>query len=584
MEEDDVTPPHSVSGPEWISPAANLLPETSHSYRVRAVDASGNASAWQTVTAKTIAEVDGPEYLLGQIFDDIPGTDVLSVIDSDGFFFKTPSRAVYLNGLDFNAFGDNYGILITGVLTAPKTGDFDFFVRSDDASQFFLNEDGPELPQVDVDFFIAEETGCCNAFQEVGAPQTTMVPISLTEGSQYGFAFVVSEGGGGDWGQVAMREVGDTTPAGDLQPIRGSMLSSKIDPVGGEINITLQPENTVGEEGAFVALTAKAEVISPYRLRAFFQWNKDGEPIPGETSDTLFLRNLTSADEGGYSVTLSTMGQVIMSNAATLSIVPQGQLPSGGGGSLDIRISNGLDDAEEHPVEANTMDISSSDLELGAEGGAEDLQEIGLRFQNLTVPARAMITKASIQFTADEADEVPTSLLIYGELTTDPAEYGNAPGNISSRTRTSAVVEWNDIPAWDEASIGSPGPDQLTPDLSSIVQEMVSQESWGGGAMAFIIVSKTDEPTMGGERTAESFNGDETAAALLHIEYTTGGGGGGDGGMISIARSATGITLTFEGTLQESDSVTGPFTDVAGATSPAAIPSSGSGKFFRAQQ
>ena len=28
VEEDDVTPPHSVSGPEWISPVANLLPET----------------------------------------------------------------------------------------------------------------------------------------------------------------------------------------------------------------------------------------------------------------------------------------------------------------------------------------------------------------------------------------------------------------------------------------------------------------------------------------------------------------------------------------------------------------------------
>ena len=112
--------------------------------------------------------------------------------------------------------------------------------------------------------------------------------------------------------------------------------------------------------------------------------------------------------------------------------------------------------------------------------------------------------------------------------------------------------------------------------------------------MAFIIVPNTDEPTLGGERTVESFNGDETAAALLHIEYIGGGGGdggggdgggdGGDGGMISIARSATGVTLTFEGTLQESDSVTGPFTDVAGSTSPATIPSSGSGKFFRAQQ
>jgi len=594
VEEDDITPPHSVSGPEWTSPVANLLPETSHSYRVRAVDASGNGSAWQTVTAKTIAEVDGPDYLLGQIFDGIPGSDVDSVVNSDNFFFKTPSRAVYLNGLDFNAFGDEYGILITGVLTAPKTGDFDFFIRSDDASRFFLNEAGPELPQADVDFWIAEETGCCNAFQEVGASQTTEVPISLTEGSQYGFAFVVSEGGGGDWGQVAMREVGDTTPAGDLVPIRGSILSSKIDPVGGEINITQQPQDSMGEEGSFVALTAKAEVISPYRLRAFFQWNKDGEPIAGETTDTLFLRNLTPADAGGYSVTLTTMGQVITSDVATLSIVPQGQLASSGGGSLDVRVSSGLDDAEEHTAEDNTMDLTSSDLELGSEDGGGDLQDIGLRFQNITVPAGATINEASIQFTVDEADDEPTSLLIYGELTSDPTEYGNAVGNISSRTRTTAVVEWNDIPAWDDASIGTAGPDQLTPDLSSIVQEIVSQESWGGGAMAFIIVPNTDEPTLGGERTVESFNGDETAAALLHIEYIGGGGGdggggdgggdGGDGGMISIARSATGVTLTFEGTLQESDSVTGPFTDVAGSTSPATIPSSGSGKFFRAQQ
>ena len=591
VEEVDAMTSYSVSDTEWTSPVANLAPESSTDFRVRAVDAAGNTSAWQAVTAETAAEVDGTGYLLGQIFDGIPGTDVASVIDSDDFFFKTPTRAVYLNGLDFNAFGDEYGILITGVLTAPKTGEFDFFIRSDDASQFFLNEDGPEIPQPDTDFWIAEETGCCNAFQEVGASQTTQVPISLTEGSEYGFAFIVSEGGGGDWGQVAMREVGDTTPAAELQPIRGSILSSKIDPVGAEISITQHPQDTVGEEGSFVALIAQAEVRSPYGLKPLFQWNKDGEPIPGATTDTLFLRNLTAADAGDYSVTLVTMGQEVTSDPGTLTIVPQGQLPSGGSGSQTVRVSNGLDDAEEHPTEGNSIDLTSSDLELGAEGGGTDLQDIGIRFQNLIIPARATITKATIQFTVDEADDEPTSLWIYGELTTDPAQYSNAVGDISSRTKTTAFVEWNDIPVWDADSIGTAGPDQLTPDLSPIVQEIVSQEDWAGGAMAFIIVPNPEVETPGGERTVESFNGSEGSAPLLHVEYTVEGGGGGDPGggdggsaTVSIAHSESGVTLTFEGTLQESDSVNGPYTDVAGATSPMAIPASGSGKFFRATE
>src|SRR5690606_8689900 len=38
-------------------------------------------------------------------------------------------------------------------------------------------------------------------------------------GQQYGLLFVVKEGGGGDWGQVAWRREGDNTPAGSLQPL-----------------------------------------------------------------------------------------------------------------------------------------------------------------------------------------------------------------------------------------------------------------------------------------------------------------------------------------------------------------------------
>ena len=752
--------PVLLSGAEFTDTGLN--PGTSYTYRVRAIDISGNSSDWQSVSVTTGAEQEVVGFLLGEIYDNIPGVDVETVLFSDGYFDGVVSRGVYLNGLSFNVnpggdFGSDYGIVIKGVLTAPETGQFDFFVRSDDASQFFLNESGAAAPDPILDLWIAEETGCCNTFQEVGAIQTTQVPISLTAGREYGFTFVVSEGGGGDWGEVAMRKVGDPTPAIELTPIRGELLKGMGDPTGADLSITAQPANTTGEEGSFATITVEADVTSPYDVGAYYQWSKDEALISGATRETLVLRDLSSADEGSYSVKVGTMGKIVTSSAATLTVVPPGQLPSGGGsGSVDVRVTSGLDDAEEHLTEGNSIDLTSSDLELGAEGGGGDAQVQGIRFRDILIPSGATITSATIQFTVDEADDEPTSVLIYGELSPDAAAYTDATGDITARPRTTAVVEWNDIPNWDTA--GTAGPDQLTPDLSSIVQEIIEQEGWNGNAMAFII-----EGTENSERTAESFDGDQGAAALLHIDYTSGdgggdtltvqidfggtegngagaspepwvtidsltqdqvvelgggitltalddgytpnnagapgdfvvydtflipqeargdylyktvdtagtdarlkidglpegtynitvfegrttdasqfakiwtgaepadentgtfaggsasvevvvsagetlwykhlednsggisgmiirqlgagdGGGGGDGSAISIARSAGGVTITFDGTLQSSNSVTGPYTDVAGATSPADIPLSGSAQFFRAQQ
>lgn len=55
------------------------------------------------------------------------------------------------------------------------------------------------------------------------------------------------------------------------------------------------------------------------------------------------------------------------------------------------------------------------------------------------------------------------------------------------------------------------------------------------------------------------------------------------GGAISAARTATGLRLTFEGTLQSADTVAGPYTDVTGAASPLDVVPSGSAKFYRAK-
>ncbi len=327
VEKDGANPPLRVDALEWSD--GGLLPGTNHGYRVRAVDPSGNVSVWKELIVRTASdEVENLGFLLGEIFDRIPGTDIASFVASDVFQNKRPTRGVYLNGLDFDGLGDNYGILITGVLTAPKTGQFDFFVRSDDASQFYLNETGPEIPSPGADLPIAEETGCCNAFQEPGAAQTTQAPILLNAGGQYGFAFVVKEGVGGDFGQVAMRQSGDPTPAATLQPIRGTLLTGTADATGVELTITAQPVSATTIANERVAFAVGVQHFSPYGAPRFIQWVRNGEIIPGATSERYTIPYAPEEDNGAlFKVIVGTLGKSLASDEVMLTVEEDNKAP-----------------------------------------------------------------------------------------------------------------------------------------------------------------------------------------------------------------------------------------------------------------
>ncbi len=158
--------------------------------------------------------------------------------------------------------------------------------------------------------------------------------------------------------------------------------------------------------------------------------------------------------------------------------------------------------------------IDSSDLEMVEEN---DTQIIGLRFQNVTIPAGATITFADIEFEADEADTVATSLTLEGQLDINPATFSGPPAtfDISGRTNRTSAVAWNNIPAWaiDDKD--------KTPDIKDIIQEIVDQAGWGTSDQSLVII--ISGPTLA-KRVAESFDGELSGASapLLHVDYTTG--------------------------------------------------------------
>src|SRR6185503_14545567 len=115
--------------------------------------------------------------------------------------------------------GENYGMRVYGWVTPKVSGNYTFFLRSDEASELWLSPDAD--PANLRKALIAYETGCCEPFKEPdpGNVFTTSEPRNLTAGRSYFIEAFLSEGAGGDYVEVAWRREGDTTPAANLMPI-----------------------------------------------------------------------------------------------------------------------------------------------------------------------------------------------------------------------------------------------------------------------------------------------------------------------------------------------------------------------------
>lgn len=174
---------------------------------------------------------------------------------------------------------------------------------------------------------------------------------------------------------------------------------------------------------------------------------------------------------------------------------------------LEARVSSSSDDAEEL---GTSTDLTSPSLELTA--GASGNQTVGMRFGNVPIPRGATIVAAYVQFTADASSSAATALQIAGQAADSAPAFSSGAGNITSRMRTQATVPWNPG-AW--TLVGEAGPAERTPEIASVIQELVARPGWASGNALVIIVTGDGL----GLRAARAHDGDPPAAALLHVEY-----------------------------------------------------------------
>ncbi len=212
----------------------------------------------------------------------------------------------------------------------------------------------------------------------------------------------------------------------------------------------------------------------------------------------------TNVGVGNYTISAKATdnaGAYALSQTVDFSVIAESEVIT-----FTKRILTGSDDVEESAT--GVISLNSDDIELVYDTYTTGNQIVGLRFNGVTVPQGATVTSAFITFTVDETDNGTCNLVIKGEKTGNAQQFTTSGKNVSNRTKTTASVTWSPT-AWQIVGVT-----QSTPNLESIIQEIIGSAVWNSGnSMVFII-------TGSGTRTAESFEGGAAKAALLTINYS----------------------------------------------------------------
>lgn len=261
------------------------------------------------------ADVFAPGVLKVEFFNALDGVDINTLLNADKYITNKPDAVQYVTSfITPNGYGDNYGARVSGFITPTESGDYDFFIRADDQAQLYLSTDDKPANAV----LVAEEiSGCCQAFQEPGVSETSSSPVTLTAGKRYAVYAVMKEGGGGDWFEATWRRVGDTTAAGSLRPLAGSVIGTFAP--AGTVTITDQPVAVTTIEG--VNATFSVKVTFQSAASPAYQWLKNGAPIAGATRASYTTPVLALSDNGAkYSVKITVPGGEATSSEVLLTV------------------------------------------------------------------------------------------------------------------------------------------------------------------------------------------------------------------------------------------------------------------------
>ena len=168
---------------------------------------------------------------------------------------------------------------------------------------------------------------------------------------------------------------------------------------------------------------------------------------------------------------------------------------------LQSQVTASQDDAEQIDTD---LYLTSDTLEMTTDGYGT--RNIGYRFRDLDIANGATIVSAHLQFRAQNSDSDSTSLTFHGHNVDNSEGFADGHGtDVASRDLTTASETWANVESWTD------GQWYTSPNLSSVVNEVVSRPGWEAGNDLSFIVSGS------GLRRAHSYDDQPARAAVLKL-------------------------------------------------------------------
>ncbi len=164
-------------------------------------------------------------------------------------------------------------------------------------------------------------------------------------------------------------------------------------------------------------------------------------------------------------------------------------------------------DAEESVV-SKLVNTDSTSLEFGFEPSSGSKQVVCIRFSTVNIDKGSEISSAEIVFSvkSSSAGQASPQLVWYGEKASNSGELSAGSSNLSSRSKTRSKVAWTPGP-WAQFT------QEVTPDLSPIVTEVINQASWESGNAMTLCASKESTGSAELTRSVHSVEGGAASAA-----------------------------------------------------------------------
>ncbi len=356
--------------------------------------------------------------ILREVWEGIGGNAVSDLTSSPAYpdhptstnyvtdFFEAPTDAM-----------ESYGQRMHGFITPPLTGNYTFWIATDDGGELWLSTDSDPAKKA----LIASVQGWTpSRGWNVEANQQS-APIPLKAGQIYYIAALQKEGGGGD--NLAVRW---------LRPdavYEGPIPASYLLPYGTAFEaptIAQQPTNTTVVEGGTAVFTV---VLSNVTL-ASYQWLKDGAKLAGATQATLNFSPVALADNGArFSVTITNRLGATNSSSAILTVTPDLVAPvlvevrNLGSAKVRVRFSEPVDSASATLSANYKLDKGVSVLAGAFEA---DTQTIVLTTSQMVYGTQYTLTVSNVKDRAQAGNLIiPGSQMTFTAYEYVPTDVGN---------------------------------------------------------------------------------------------------------------------------------------------------------------